>query len=135
MKTIKMILLLSALTSFSIAGFAEATEKTGASGTGAQVPDITGTYQCKGYDPSSKSNYTNPITVTKNGDTYAFQWLNSKRYPFNLGTGIIHSGLKNVVSVVFWDPKKSDFFGTMVYEVKSDGSLTGEWVVQATNDI
>lgn len=130
MRMIHKVILLSALSSLPFIGFAAGatTETTGSS-------DITGSYQCKGYDPASKSNYTNPITITKNGDTYTFQWLNSNGYPFNLGTGIINPGMSNAMSVVFWDPKKSDFFGTMSYAIQPDGTLSGVWVIQATQQI
>ena len=126
MKTIKTWLTLSVISSLTVTAFAANT---------STVPDISGTYQCKGYDPGGNTNYTNSITVAKNGDTFTFQWLNSSGYPFNLGTGIFNSDLNNAVSVVFWDPKKSDFFGTMFYVISSDGSLQGKWIIQGTTQI
>lgn len=108
---------------------AKVTETTSSNGT----PDIAGNYQCKGYDPGGNSNYSSPLSVTKNGDTYTFQWLNSNGYPYILGTGFLSTNVTNALSVVFWDPKKADYFGTLLYSVnKSDGSLTGSWVVQGT---
>lgn len=130
MRAVIKLLLLSSLSICSLTSIAATTN--GSSKSESTPPDITGSYQCKGYDPGGNSNYTNPITVTKNGDTYAFQWLNSSGYPFNLGTGIMIPNLNNVVSVVFWDPKKSDYFGTMVYAIGSDGTLDGGWVIQGT---
>lgn len=125
MQFIRRLMTLTTLALFSVVGFAATTS----------VPDITGTYQCKGFDPGGNSNYANPITITKNSDIYNFQWLNSNGVPFNLGTGIFNSNIDNIVSVVFWDPKKADFFGTMIYEIKSDGSLQGNWVIQGTTKI
>lgn len=127
MRFFKGLVLTTILSLCSIAGFAAKNDNT--------LPDITGTYQCKGYDPGGNSNYANPITITKNGDIYNFQWLNSNGVPFNLGTGIFNSKLDNAISVVFWDPKKADFFGTMIYEITSDGSLQGNWVIQGTTKI
>lgn len=131
MKMINKIILLSTLSSLPIMIYAANAPAPSLGGS----PDISGTYQCKGYDPGSKANYANPITIVKNGDTYTFQWLNSSGYPFNLGTGIMNPGMNEAISVVFWDPKKSDFFGTMLYQLKPDGSLSGVWVVQATQQL
>jgi hypothetical protein len=94
--------------------------------------DILGTYQCKGFDPGGNANYTNPISITKSGDVFNFQWLNTNGQPFNLGTGILNPNQNNVLSVVFWDMKKPEYFGTMLYNIKEDGSLQGYWVIQST---
>lgn len=97
-------------------------------------PDISGSYTCTGYDPFGKTNFNSTVTVTKNGDTYSFQWL-SNGYPYNLGTGIYHKDVKDTISVVFWNPKKPDYFGTEVFMVKPDGSLTANWTVQAESQV
>lgn len=119
MKSIKQLFLLLAIPLFSTMSFA----------------DIPGTYQCKGFDPGGNANYSNPINITKTGDVFNFQWLNANGQPFNLGTGLLNPGQNNVLSVVFWDLKKPDFFGTMLYTIKEDGSLEGYWVIQGTTKI
>jgi len=120
MKSAKILLLMSMLSLFSLSVYA------------ANAADITGNYQCHGYDPFGKSNYANPVSVTKNGDTYSFQWLNSKGYPFLLGTAVMSIDGNNV-SIVFWDPKKADYFGTEVFTIKPDGSMQANWTVQGEN--
>ena len=123
MKLIHQLLLIIAACMMSVSAFSAA----------ANLPDVTGNYQCQGYDPYGKSNYSNPVSVTKNGETYSFQWLSSKGYPFILGTGVFNKNVNNVISVVFWDPKKADYFGTELFEIKSDGSLQAFWTLQAEN--
>ena len=98
-------------------------------------PDISGNYQCQGYDPYGKSNYANPVTITRNGNTFTFQWLTTKGYPFILGTGVFNTDLNNAVSVVFWDPKKADYFGTEIFVIKPDGSMSANWTLQGENQV
>jgi hypothetical protein len=145
MKGIKTLLLISTL-SLSLTAYAATTDNTNGSNGGSSntsnggsnssnIPDISGKYDCHGYDPFGKSNYKNPVTVTKNGDTYSFQWLNSRNYPFILGTGVMNPDINNMVSVVFWDPKKADYFGTEVFAIKPDGSMSATWTVQGENQV
>jgi hypothetical protein len=108
-------------------GYVQAQEENG------KAARIVGDYQCKGYDPYGKNSYGNPVRVTKNGETYSFQWLTSKGYPFILGTGVLHPDLSDVISVVFWDPKKADYFGTEIFSIKPDGSLSATWTLQGEN--
>ena len=96
------------LTVAASAVFAETSASTQAA-PAATTADVTGTYTCQGYDPYGKTNFNSTVNVSKNGDTYSFQWL-SNGYPYNLGTGLFHKDVPNAVSVVFWDPKKSDYF-------------------------
>ena len=97
--------------------------------------DVTGNYQCKGTDPFTKdaANYSNPLKITKNGDTYAVQWLHSNGYPYIYGTGVMHKDLPNVFSVVFWDPASKDYMGVQQYQIMSDGSLQATWTLKATD--
>lgn len=97
--------------------------------------DISGSYRCEGNDFTGKSPYTSPATVTRNGDTFIFQWLNANGYPYNDGTGIYNKNTNNVMAVVFWDPSKPDSFGTLIYQVQSDGSLVGNWVYKGSNQV
>ncbi|MBX3709705.1 MAG: hypothetical protein KIT56_05120 [Gammaproteobacteria bacterium] len=133
MKSAKKILIMSILSLFSITAYAQSNSSTNTNSS-QNNPDIVGNYQCQGYDPFGKNSYANPVTITKNGDTYSFQWLTSKGYPFILGTGVF-ADVDNVISVVFWDPKKADYFGTEVFTIKPDGSMTATWTVQGENQI
>lgn len=102
----------------------------------ANGPDVSGTYQCQGYDPFGKSDYSYPTAIfSKNGDAYSVQWQSSTGYPLLLGTGIVNKDISNAFSVVFWDPKKADYFGTALYAVKPDGSLSAVWTLQAQKQV
>ncbi len=135
MKSAKILLLISTLSIFTAtaATNSSSSPNSSPSPSSSNAPDIIGNYQCHGYDPFGKSNYANPVTVTKNGDTFSFQWLNSKGYPFLLGTGVANPDANNVVSIVFWDPKKADYFGTELFAIKPDGSMQATWTVQGEN--
>lgn len=97
--------------------------------------NIVGSYQCKGFDPfhSKTANYSNPVNITKNGDTYSFQWLHANGYPYIYGTGIMHKDIPNVITVVFWDPTQEDYIGIESYDIKSDGTLQGAWTLKSEN--
>lgn len=139
MKAIKRVILATAISTLALTAYAADTtsKDTSAAQAPAYVspgPDISGNYTCSGWDPFGKTNFNSTVTVTKNGDTYSFQWL-SNGYPYNLGTGVYHKDVKDVMSVVFWNPKKPDYFGTEVFNVKSDGSMTADWTVQAESQV
>lgn len=131
MKTGKLLIsiAISSLASLHLSAYAGKQADTASTTTST---DIAGNYQCKGYDPGGNANYNSPLTITKNGDTYTLQWLNSNGYPYILGTGFMSNNVSDAFSVVFWDPKKADYYGTLLYAVKSDGTLTGSWVIQGT---
>lgn len=106
------------------------------SAAAASTTDVSGTYQCQGYDPFGKSDYNYPTAVfTKNGDTYNIQWQSSTGYPLLLGTGLFNKDVSNAFAVVFWDPKKPDYFGAGLYTVKPDGSMQAVWTLQAQKQI
>ena len=134
MKIVNM-LLISTLSVLTLTAYAKTNSTHNATSTPSSAPDISGNYQCQGYDPFGKSNYSNPVTITKRGSTFNFQWLNQKGYPFLLGTGVMHPDIGNMVSVVFWDPKKAEYFGTEVFAIKSDGSMSATWTVQGEDQV
>ncbi|VVC75590.1 hypothetical protein AQUSIP_08800 [Aquicella siphonis] len=132
MNAAQKIALMTSLSLFTL-GVHAADTSSSSTAAAAKNPDIVGNYQCHGYDPFGKTEYANPVTVTKNGDTYSFQWLTSKGYPFILGTGVFSPDVSNIVSVVFWDPQKADYFGTEVFTVGANGSLNATWTLQGDN--
>lgn len=141
MKVIKNILLMTMLSTLTIAAYADtpttpAPTPTPTATTPSSGADFSGTYQCQGYDPFGKSNYSYPTaTFTKNGDTYSIQWLSANGYPLLLGTGVTIPDVNNAIAVVFWDPKKPDYFGVAIYQHKSDGSLQANWTLQAQKQV
>jgi len=138
MKVIRKILLSTMLSLFAVAVHAEAASATPAATPAASSggSDVSGTYQCQGYDPFGKSNYSYPtVTIAKNGDAYTIQWQSSTGYPLLLGTGLFNHEINNAFAVVFWDPKKADYFGTAIYLIKPDGTLQADWTLQAQKQI
>jgi len=136
MKIAKILLLISTLSLLTLTTNAKTSSSNVSSSSSTTTgQDISGNYQCRGYDPFGKSNYANPVLVTKREDTFSFQWLNSKGYPFLLGTGVMNPDINNMVSVVFWDPKKTDYFGTEVFAIKPDSSMSATWTVQGENQV
>lgn len=143
MQVISKIVISTALSLLAISAYAATSTMTNTTSTQASKSadassgmDISGTYQCQGYDPFGKSDYNYPTaTFSKNGDTYNVQWQSSTGYPLLLGTGLFNKDITNAFSVVFWDPKKADYFGTALYLVKPDGSLAGVWTLQAQKQV
>ncbi len=143
MSTGKKLLLMGALSVLAIVTYAKSPSRStisspttpSTSDSTTTTSDISGNYQCRGYDPFGKSNYSNPVTISKHGDTYSVEWINAKGYPFLLGTGIFNQDVNDVISVVFWDPKKTDYFGTEVFKIKPDRSLSANWTLQGENQV
>lgn len=95
--------------------------------TSAQ-PDISGTYKCLGYDPTSNNpNFKENITFKKNGDTYKVELVeNNSVIPYLIGTGIVNKNIDNAISFVFWDPTNATKrTGTEFVRINTDGSLDG----------
>lgn len=105
-----------------------------AAGGDAAAPSITGNYECQRTDTSSNtSSYS--LSVTKNGDGYTFEWDNANGYPYLYGTGLMHPDKNNLVGVSFTDPKDNTNYGAEMIEIKSDGSLQANWVIQSANQV
>lgn len=104
------------------------------SNTGVSASSFLGDYQCQRVDPSNKTD-SYPLTVSKSGDTYTLQWENSNGDPVLYGTGVMHPNMTNVVATSFWDPRKPETIGVQMIEIKPDGSLQSNWVVQTDNQV
>jgi hypothetical protein len=94
--------------------------------------NIAGNYTCTRID-ASKSSTTYPLIVKSAGDGFGFEWDNASGYPQLYGTGIMHSKLNNAVAVSYWDAKDANNYGIELFDIKSDGSLSGVWAQQSTN--
>lgn len=120
----KCIYLISAVSLLSLTAYADSTS----------TPSLAGNYQCQRTDASGNAN-TYPLTITVSGKVYSFEWDNTNGYPVLYGTGLMHPNKSNVISLSFSDPKNADNFGAEIIEIKSDGSLQANWVVQSANQI
>ncbi|KTC88426.1 hypothetical protein [Legionella cincinnatiensis] len=148
MKTVmKSVYLVTALSLSTLTTYADTTTSTpantntstnsGSSPTNTSntaAPNAEGDYQCQRADPSNNTS-TSTLSVTKGNDTYTFEWDDSKGDPILYGTGVMVGSLPNAISVAFWDPKKPDAIGIEVFELKSDGSLQGNWTLQSDNKL
>lgn len=90
--------------------------------------DITGTYSCRGEDPSSKTIYEGKGTLIKQGDRYEMLWNYSDGTNFK-GSGILRN---NVLSIIFAQNKKDrkrqvSGIGLQVYEVEGT-HFKGNWI-------
>ncbi|WP_115709575.1 hypothetical protein [Legionella sainthelensi] len=100
----------------------------------AATPSAQGDYQCQRADASNNTS-ASTLSITKGKDTYTFEWDDSNGDPILYGTGVMVGSLPNAISVSFWDPKKPDALGVEVFELKSDGSLQGNWTLQSDNKL
>ena len=109
-----------------------ASSDTSTSKAGAST--FLGDYQCQRVD-SANNTAAYPLTVSKTGDTYTLEWDNSNGDPVLYGTAVMHPNQTNVVASSFWDPRKPDVIGIQMIEVKPDGSLQSNWVLQSDNQL
>ncbi len=105
---------------------------TAKSNTGTS--SFLGDYQCQRID-SSNNTASYPLTVAKTGDIYTLEWDNSNGDPVLYGTGVMHPNMTHVVASSFWDPRKPDVIGIQMIEIKPDGSLQSNWVLQSDNQV
>lgn len=92
-------------------------------------PDIVGKYTCSGSSMDGSNSYTQPLVVSKRGDGYSFQWLNSDtEFPQYLGTGLYNPNVPNAIAVAYQDAKDQKSAAVTFYQIKSDGSLHGFWM-------
>ncbi|MBI2785502.1 MAG: hypothetical protein HYX60_04005 [Legionella longbeachae] len=151
---IKSIYLITALSLSTIAAYADNTNtstpadststpenstSTPASAPSTQsnstsAPVLTGNYQCQRTD-SANVMVPYDLTVTKTGDTYTFEWDDKNGNPAIYGTGVIHPNLNNVLASSFWDPTKPETVGIEMFEIKPDGTLQSNWVLQSQNQL
>lgn len=147
MKTvIKSVYLVTALSLSTIPTYADTTstpDNTNTSTTStspstntsnAATSSAQGDYQCQRADASNNTS-ASTLSITKGKDTYTFEWDDSNGDPILYGTGVMVGSLPNAISVSFWDPKKPDAIGVEVFELKSDGSLQGNWTLQSDNKL
>ncbi|CAM2962476.1 Uncharacterised protein [Legionella steigerwaltii] len=110
------------------------TSNTGTATNNNSTSSILGNYQCQRTD-ASNNTVSYPMTITKTGDTFTFEWDSGTGDPVLYGTGVMHPNLTNVISASFWDPRKPDTIGIQMIQVKPDGSLQSNWVSQADNQL
>lgn len=147
MKTvIKSVYLVTALSLSTVTTYADTTSTPANTNTSTNstspptntsnnaTPNPQGDYQCQRADASSNTS-TSTLSITKGNDTYTFEWDDNNGDPVLYGTGVMVGSLPNAISVSFWDPKKPDAIGIEVFELKSDGSIQGNWTLQLDNKL
>jgi hypothetical protein len=90
--------------------------------------DLSGNYTCSGTDSTGGQPYTSTLQVVKHGDTFSFEWLNSSSgLPDQIGTGIYNTNVPDSIGIVFRDTKDPTNIAVMLYQIKPDGSMNGNW--------
>lgn len=118
--------LISAISALSISAFADDQNPPG-NVTANAVKSIVGNYTCQRTDGSGNAS-TPTLSISSTGSTYTLEW-DTNGSPILYGTGIIHPGAPNALSVVFMDAGKSaDSFGDEIFQIKSDGTLSGNLI-------
>jgi hypothetical protein len=123
--TLKCIYFIPALFLLSNIAYADSTSTS----------TLLGNYQCQRVDPSNNTNAYTLVISDNGGASYSFEWDNAAGFPVLYGVGIMHPSMNNIVNVSFTDPKDANNFGVELFEIKSDGSLQSNWVVQSTNQL
>ncbi len=91
--------------------------------------DISGKYSCSWASADGSNAFTEPLTISKHGDGFSFQWLASDTgFPVDLGTGMYTASVPNAVAVAFHDTKDPTQIAAALYQIKPDGSLHGGWL-------
>ena len=80
-----------------------------------QSPKILDKYDCRGM--GQEGQYTTPLTIERNGDTYSLRWSNS------FGEGFRHENQL----VAFY--LLGSFHGVILYQI-ADGRLVGNWMFE-----
>lgn len=95
------------------------------------LPDITGNWQCKGYDPFQKKEMTVSGEIKKTGDTYSLvNWKNEGSSDARSGTALHNSHLKNSLAVMFWSNENAEDVGFGLYQIKSNNQIEGKWTMK-----
>lgn len=121
-------------TSTSNTGSTTSNAGTASSSSNNSTSSVLGNYQCQRTD-AANNTVSYPMGITKTGDTFTLEWDTSAGDPVLYGTGVMHPNLTNVISASFWDPRKPDTIGIQMIEVKPDGSLQSNWVLQSDNTL
>jgi len=89
--------------------------------------DITGKWQCSGYDPQTKDKITMTGEIKKTGkNTYSFKdWTNIKTGEKLKASGVQNQNHDENFAIVYWADDKPGYIGFGIYELQSDGNLAG----------
>lgn len=90
--------------------------------------DISGKWQCSGYDPATKEKFTTNVMIAKTGPhTYGFiDWTDAKTGEKLKGSAVQNKTHGEHFATVLWSEDKPGYIGFGVYEIKSDGNLFGQ---------
>lgn len=137
MKVFTKIAMLSGLTFVILAAYAATTPTVTTTSTTATTTtastsksNLVGEYKCNRTDAMGRTTQA-PLSISGTGETYTLQWANPNGYPLMYGTGVMTKGMDNAMSVVFWDAKNTEVYGNELFVLKSDGSLSGTFVLQS----
>lgn len=88
--------------------------------------DFIGSYQCKGYDPYLKKNYTGVVIIKQQNSVYKLKMAYNTGEEANATGGLFDA---DTIAVVFQDTKDLKKVGLERYELAQDGkTIQGYWV-------
>jgi opacity protein-like surface antigen len=94
----------------------------------AASADVAGTYTGGGTNPGGAGSYDCDVVITKTGDVYSVQWYFGGALGYD-GAGIMKNGLFCVGFA------SQDGYGVVVYEIGTDGSLSGVWTMAGADEL
>jgi hypothetical protein len=86
----------------------------------ADVPDLSGRYDCVGTNPGG-GTYRGTVTISRRGETYLVTWV--------IGQGETYKGLGIVQEKVLAVGYFGGFNGVVAYKIEPSGKLVGKWAV------
>jgi hypothetical protein len=88
----------------------------------AVAQDLSPRYTVTGVSADGSSGYTASVRVAPYGDTYGVVWEFPNSQEIYLGTGILRG---STFAVVYQSPRVPGPPGLVLYDIDSDGGLTG----------
>lgn len=133
---IKSIYLVTVISLLSLNAYADDSSSSSSTtpSSASSSSSFTGNYKCQRTDASGTTT-SDTLAITNSGKVYSFEWDSANGYPVLYGTGVMHPNKDNLITLSFSDPKNADNFGAEFFELKSDGSLQANWVVQSANQL
>lgn len=95
-------------------------------GVPAAAQELAGRYTVSGVSPDGSTQYTGTAAVAQDGDTYSVAWQLEDGQQLYLGTGILRG---SSFAVVYQSPVVPTAPGLVLYDIDSEGSMTGYYSV------
>lgn len=90
--------------------------------------DLSGKWQCSGYDPVTKEQVSTTVDFKKIGaNRYSFKdWVDVKSGKKLSGDIVQNKNHDENFAISFWSDDKPGYIGFGVYQINTDGTLAGQ---------